>query len=98
VTVNVFLNCPYLSAETPVSDPHHVGSFTFFGVHEHAAEGDHDMKKSFAFELTETVDRLRALEPDLESRLTVQLMPVALEGRDVAPEDIRIEGVEIVYI
>ena len=101
VTVNVFLNCPYLSAETPVSDPHYVGSFTFFGVHEHDAEGDHgdhDMKKSFAFDLTETVDRLRALEPDLESQLTVQLMPVPFEGRDVAPEEIRIEGVQIVYI
>jgi tyrosinase len=98
VTVNVFLNCPYLSAETPVSDPHYVGTFTFFGVHEHdAAEGEHDMKKSFAFDLTETVDRLRALEPDLESRLTVQLLPVPLEGRDVPPEEIRIEGVEIVY-
>jgi tyrosinase len=100
VTVNVFLNCPYLSADTPVSDPHYVGTFTFFSAHEHEdeAEGEHDMKLSFAFDLTETVARLRALEPDLESRLTLQLLPVPLEGRDVAPEEIRIEGVEIVYI
>jgi hypothetical protein len=99
VTVNVFLNCPYLTAETPVSDPHFVGDFTFFGVHEHDDEEDeHDMKQSFAFDLTKTVDRLRALEPDLESRLTVQLMPVPLEGRDVPPQEFRIEGVEIVYI
>jgi tyrosinase len=100
VSVNVFLNCPYLSAETPLSDPHYVGNFTFFGVHEHEdeAEGEHDMKMSFAFDLTEPVARLRALEPDIESRLTVQLMPVPLEGRDVPPEDIEIEGVEIVYI
>ncbi len=100
VTVNVFLNCPYLSGETPVSDPHYVGNFTFFGAHEHEheAEGEHEMTMSFAFDLTETVDRLRALEPDLESQLTVQLLPVPLEGRDVPPEEIRIEGVEIVYI
>jgi len=100
VTVNVFLNCPYLTAETPVSDPHYVGNFTFFGVHEHedGAEGEHDMKQSFVFDLTETVDRLRALEPDLESQLTVQLMPVPLEGRDVPPQEFGIEGVEIVYI
>jgi len=103
VTVNVFLNCPYLSAETPVSDPHYVGNFTFFGVHEHDAEGDHDMsehdmKKSFCFDLSEAVDRVQALEPDLESRLTLQLLPVPFEGRDVPPEEIRIEGVEIVYI
>jgi tyrosinase len=100
VTVNVFLNCPYLTADTPASDPHFVGDFTFFGVHEHedGAEGEHDMTKSFAFDITETVDRLRALEPDLESQLTVQLMPVPLEGRDVAPQQFGIEGVEIVYI
>ena len=100
VTVNVFLNCPYLTAETPVSDPHYVGNFTFFGVHEHedGAEGEHDMKMSFAFDLTETVDRLRALEPDLDSQLTVQLMPVPLEGRHVPPQEFGIEGVEIVYI
>jgi tyrosinase len=101
VTVNVFLNCPYLSADTPLSDPHYVGNFTFFGVHEHGdeeAEGEHPMKLSFAFDLTETVAALRALEPDLESQLTVQLMPQPYEGRDVQPEDIKIEGVEIVYI
>jgi tyrosinase len=100
VTVNVFLNCPYMTAETPVSDPHFVGDFTFFGVHEHedGAEGEHDMKHSFAFDLTETVDRLRALESDLEERLTVQLMPEPLEGRDVPPQQFGIDGVEIVYI
>jgi tyrosinase len=100
VTVNVFLNCPYLTAETPVSDPHFVGDFTFFGVHEHedGAEGEHDMTKSFAFDLTETINQLRALEPDLESQLTVQLMPVPLEGRNVPPQEFRVEGVEIVYI
>jgi tyrosinase len=98
VTVNVFLNCPYLTAETPASDPHYVGDFTFFGAHEHDEEVDHDMKQSFVFELTDTVDRLRALESGLESQLTVQLMAVPLEGRDVPPQEIGIEGVEIVYI
>jgi tyrosinase len=103
VTVNVFLNCPYLSADTPVSDPHYVGNFTFFGFHggnghDHGGHG-HDTK-SFAFDLTETVDRLRSQESDLESRLTVQLLPVSYEGyegRGVTPEEIKIGGVEIVY-
>lgn len=99
VAVNVFLNCRYLTAETPVSDPHYVGNFTFFGVHEHDDEQDeHDTKMSFVFDLTDTVNRLRALEPDLESQLTVQLMPQPLEGRDLPPQEIRVDGVEIVYI
>ncbi len=33
VRVLFFLNCSYLSPETEVSDPHYVGSLTFFGVH-----------------------------------------------------------------
>jgi hypothetical protein len=116
VTVNVFLNCPYLSAETPDLDPHYMGNFTFFGVHgDHGggdhheeshereirnlhAEVEHDMKMSFAFDLTGTVERLRNVETDPDSQLKVQLMPVPLEARDVPPEGIRVGGVEIVYI
>jgi len=33
VRVLFFMNCSHLSPETPVSDPHYVGSLTFFGVH-----------------------------------------------------------------
>jgi len=95
VAVNVYLNCPYLTANTPVTDPHYVDSFTFFGEHE--AEGEPDSKSMFALDLTETLNRLRALEPESEPQLTIQFMPVALEGRDVPPQEIRIEGVEIIY-
>jgi tyrosinase len=115
VTVNVFLNCPYLSTETPVSDPHYVGNFTFFGFHGDHGGGDHHEEhddhgiddahaegghntKSFAFDLTKIVDRLGTQESDLESRLTVQLLPVPFEGRDVPHEEIKIAGVEIVYV
>ena len=40
VRVLFFLNCSYLSPETPLADPHYVGSVTFFGLHgghHHAA-------------------------------------------------------------
>jgi hypothetical protein len=33
VRVLFFMNCSYLSPETKVSDPHYVGSITFFGLH-----------------------------------------------------------------
>ena len=33
VRVLFFLNCSYLSPETPLADPHYVGSVTFFGLH-----------------------------------------------------------------
>lgn len=35
VRVLFFMNCSYLSPETSVSDPHYVGSVTFFGLHGH---------------------------------------------------------------
>lgn len=41
VRVLFFMNCSYLTPETPISDPHYVGSVTFFGLHggaHHAAE------------------------------------------------------------
>ena len=33
VRVLFFLNCPYLTPQTPLTDPHYVGSVTFFGTH-----------------------------------------------------------------
>lgn len=36
VSIRVFINCDYLTPQTPISDPHYVSSFTFFGEdHEH---------------------------------------------------------------
>jgi tyrosinase len=34
--LRVFMNCPYLSAGTPLTDPHYAGSIVFFGDHHHA--------------------------------------------------------------
>ena len=31
VLVNVFINCPYLTPETPYTDPFYAGTFSFFG-------------------------------------------------------------------
>lgn len=101
ITVNVFLNCPYLAVDTPPSDPHFVGSFNFFPVPnggDNGHEGGHDMKRTYAFDLTETVDQLRAQHPELEAELTVQLMPVPLAGRNVPSVEIEIGGVEILYL
>ena len=39
VRVLFFMNCGYLSQETAISDPHYVGSVTFFGVHGHHGAG-----------------------------------------------------------
>ena len=35
----VFIDCDYLSPETPITDRHYVGSFGFFGGGSHAGKG-----------------------------------------------------------
>jgi tyrosinase len=37
VIARVFANCPYLASDTPSSEPHYAGSFSFFGVAHHGA-------------------------------------------------------------
>jgi hypothetical protein len=110
VTVNVYLNCPYLSADTPPADPHYVGNFTFFGLHgddgdeghahhDHGGgHGHHEMKLDFAFDVTSAVERLSVLEPDIRERLTVQFVPVPIPGYDVAQAEVVADEVEIVYV
>ena len=76
VDVHVFLNCDYLSPETPTSDPSYAGTFTFFGG-EHATHGG---KPSVLVDLTNAVANLRRAQRPVVDRLEVQLMPVAIPG------------------
>ena len=42
VLIRVYLNCDYLSVDTPVSDSHYVATLAFFGSdHDHGGEGEH---------------------------------------------------------
>jgi tyrosinase len=80
--VRVFLNCPYLTPETPTEDRHYVSSFTFFGV-EHAEQHG---KPSYLIDLTETVMNLRHAQIDVKDEVNVQLMPVPIPGVPSASE------------
>jgi hypothetical protein len=75
-TVNVFLNCPYLSPQTPTTDPHYAGTFSLFGLNDHARHGG---AINVQLELTDVVARLRQSNPTL-SQLEVQLLPVSVPG------------------
>lgn len=68
-TVNVFLNCPYLSPRTPYTDVHFADSFAFFS-HESRAGHDHGGREFF-------VDLTKAIQDvDLKAaeKLKLQLM------------------------
>jgi tyrosinase len=75
-TVNVFLNHPNPTADTPETDPHFVGTFGLFGLQSHAAhEG-----LTVQVELSETVVRLRQANRALGKQFDLQLVPVEAQG------------------
>ena len=84
--VRVFLNCPYLTVETPINDPHYVSSFAFFkggmaGMEMHGL--------TYEFDLTETLDALRRADRFPEAALEPQLLAF---GGDNAPKGIVLDG------
>jgi tyrosinase len=77
--VNVFLNHPGPTAETPQDDPHFIGTFGLFGLEGHAShEG-----MSVQVEMTETVARLRQANRAVGRQLNLQVVPVEASGNDL---------------
>ncbi|MFM7519145.1 MAG: tyrosinase family protein [Planctomycetota bacterium] len=92
--VNVFLNCPYLTAETPYTDSHFAGSFSFFGSHSgdhHGGTQDHRANNDMWIDITDTIERLGAADG---ADLRVQLVPVV--SGDGAAAAVRAESIRIV--
>ncbi|MDO8877952.1 MAG: tyrosinase family protein [Pseudolabrys sp.] len=81
VNVRVFVNCPYLSAETSTQDRHYAGAFTFFG----SGDNHHSAKHSYLIDLTKTVAKLQ-IAGEMSSQIDVQLMPVPLPGVPAATD------------
>lgn len=87
VTVRVFLNCNYLSVDTPLNSPSYVGSFCFFGldhggvVDGHGHDGEDSSQLSFVFDITKTITLLkRSGEFTDASVITVQLLVIPGTG------------------
>ena len=80
----VFINCDYLSAVTPTTDRHYVGSFGFFGPPgSHGGHGGKERRKpSIAVDLTAAIERVYGSATVSPGRLRVQIQPVALRPKD----------------
>jgi tyrosinase len=74
----VFIDCDYLSQDTPISDPHYVGTFGIFGDHgEHPGHGGRPAAKpSIAVDLTRAIQRVYGSAVDPSGRIRVQILPV----------------------
>jgi|GEM_PF-220387 len=81
-TVRVFLNAPEATADTPVTDPHYVGSMSFFGA-DHADHAGAHAGLAYLFDLGPCLDRLEAagLYSVATDALDVQLVIVPVDGQ-----------------
>jgi hypothetical protein len=80
VRVLFFLNCPYLSPETPLSDPHYVGSVTFFGAHMGHHEGL--QLHTATLPLNGTLQRLAAAGTPVRNQVRLQAIAADSGGGD----------------
>lgn len=77
-SVRVFVNLPSADRNTPNTDPHYAGSFTFFGTENPAAAptGGHHHVPRFLVNLTDAIQRLRRRqELGGSTPISLQLVP-----------------------
>ncbi|RWD94250.1 tyrosinase family protein [Mesorhizobium sp.] len=74
--VRVFINCNYLSPETPVTDPHFVTTISFFEDTEHGGHAGMGNTRSVSIDLTSTLATVRRNGDLGTDKLLIQLMPV----------------------
>lgn len=73
-SVLVFANCPYLSADTPITDPHYVGCISFFG-RDHGGHG-----RTYSLPLNLTLGRLAAVGRPSQGQVKLQVLAVDATG------------------
>jgi tyrosinase len=96
----VFLNCDYLSAATPTTDRHYVGSFGFFGPSgAHGGHGGGEPRKpSIGLDLTSAIQRIYGSAAVPPGKLRVQIQPVALKPAGKANGTVRPSRVEVAIV
>jgi tyrosinase len=96
----VFLNCDYLSATTPTTDRHYVGSFGFFGPQGgHGGHGGTEARKpSLGIDLTSTIQRVYGSATTPAGKLRVQIQPVALRAAGKTEGTVKPGRVEVAIV
>jgi len=96
----IFLDHPDLSSQTPVNDPHFVGSF---GTFEHGRRGTlcEDRERdnpSFLLDLTAVIRRLYGNRPPLGDTITLQLAPAPARPDVGSPGIIKPNRIELMFV
>jgi tyrosinase len=95
--VRVFINLPSANAATSTDDPHYAGSFAFFGTSAHD-HGQHAPKKEFLVYVTDTLQRLRAMNELRDGEpISIQLVAVPIAGQLQNPDaSLTLEAVDLI--
>src|SRR5262249_28057987 len=92
----VFINCDYLSKDTPTTDRHYVGTFGFFGSQD--SHGDHQKKPSIAVDLTSAIQDIYGSATTTPGPLRVQIQPAALRPEGKAAGTATPDRVEVAVV
>ena len=91
----VFIDKDNLTAATPVSDPHYVGTFS---VLDHGPHSGHKAPPSFAVDLTAAIAPVYGAGKAPTGKLRVQVLPVAAPGSKAAVGTAKPARVEITFL
>ena len=93
----VFINCDYLSAETPIADRSYVGTFGFFGGH--GSHGGSEAKlPSIALDITSAIQSVYGSATAPPGSLRVQIQPVIQRAGGKAAGTITPARVEVAIV
>lgn len=92
LVTNVFVNCPYLSPETPYDDPHYADTFSFFMP---AGDGAMHHDRTFVVDITDPIRRQAGQGRISTEDIQVQLMPVPVGGNPDMSADASYEVREV---
>ncbi|HEV7368204.1 tyrosinase family protein [Arenibaculum sp.] len=87
--VNVFVNLPEANPQTPFTDPHYAGTFSFFGM-----AGKMHHPGSYLVDITDALTQLAELGRLSSSELTLQIVPLPT-GEGAPDVGFSFGGVEI---
>lgn len=99
--VAVFVNCPYLAPETPFTDPHYAGAFSFFGgdhMGGHMHGDDDTINNDVFIDITSVLNRQLSEGRLRDDKIEIQLVPRSIVGLEREVSEVNIETSEISII
>ena len=91
----VFINCDYLSPDTPISDDHYVTTFGFFGPTE--GHGEHEGAPSMVVDIGPALNRIYGSVDVPSDQIRVQILPVLRPGSEGTAGTLSSQSVEVAF-